>query len=300
MKILLYESISAKSAHLLLNNKYDELPSLLQMGLSMRNALENELKKIKNISLIIGEHSSADNLNSYLKKIGPEIDAFWIIAPETNNELIEAKKILHDKLWVGCEIHALNLTTNKTSTKKKLVEFDILNPDSNIYKNLPHFEYIVKPEDGAGCESITKYISYNKAKNSLLLRRAQGEKVILEKFIPGQNMSFSMLCSDKNFEVLSINKQLVNIKKNGKLSYDGICRINHEVDRNFKIKINTIAKKIGKAIPGLKGFVGVDFVLDKDSNICVIEINPRITCSYIGLSNYLNRSLAKEILEICL
>ena len=131
-------------------------------------------------------------------------------------------------------------------------------------------------------------------------RIAQGENVLLERFIPGQAMSFSMLCSPKNFEVISINHQLINIKKNGELSYDGVSRVNYEIDQQLKIKIDDVANKIRRAIPGLKGFVGVDFILDKNSNICVIEINPRITCSYIGLSDHLNRSLAQEILQICL
>ena len=300
MKILLYESITATNADLLLNRKYNQLPSLLQMGLSMRNALENDLKKIKNSSLIIGKHSAGDSMSSYLKKIKPEIDIVWIIAPETNNELIKAKEILSNKLWVGCEKIALKLTTNKLVTKKKLLEFNILNPDSNVYKTLFPCEYVIKPVDGAGCENTSKYTTYNNAKKTLMSRIAQGENVLLERFIPGQAMSFSMLCSPKNFEVISINHQLINIKKNGELSYDGISRVNYEIDQQLKIKIDDFANKIRRAIPGLKGFVGVDFILDQNSNICVIEINPRITCSYIGLSDHLNRSLAQEILQICL
>ncbi len=270
------------------------------MGLSMRNALENDLKNIKNISYIIGKHNPDVSMSDYLRKIKPEVDAVWIIAPETNNELIKAKEILSDKPWVGCQEPALNLSTNKCSTKKKLLEFNILNPDSITYNNFSLLEYIVKPEDGAGCENTTKHISYKSAKESFSVRKAQGEDVMLEKFIPGQTMSFAMLCSDKNSEILTINRQIINIKKNGKLIYDGICRINHEIDQNLKIKVSKIGNKLREALPGLKGFVGVDFILDQNTDICVIEINPRITCSYIGLSNYLNRSVAKEILKICL
>ena len=118
MKILLYESITAVNAHLLKNNKYCQFSSLLQMGLSMRNALENDLKNIKNISYIIGKHNPDESMSDYLRKIKPEVDAVWIIAPETNNELIKAKEILYDKPWVGCQEPALNLSTNKSSTKK--------------------------------------------------------------------------------------------------------------------------------------------------------------------------------------
>ncbi|MBP7442713.1 MAG: ATP-grasp domain-containing protein, partial [Thauera sp.] len=37
------------------------------------------------------------------------------------------------------------------------------------------------------------------------------------------------------------------------------------------------------AVPGLAGFVGIDLVRQPDGRLCVIEINPRLTCAYAGL-----------------
>ena len=36
-------------------------------------------------------------------------------------------------------------------------------------------------------------------------------------------------------------------------------------------------------MPGLAGFVGIDLVRQPDGRLCVIEINPRLTCAYAGL-----------------
>ena len=57
-----------------------------------------------------------------------------------------------------------------------------------------------------------------------------------------------------------------------------------------------LARRIAAAIPGLRGFVGVDFVLGIDGRATVLEVNPRLTSAYVGLSARLGRNLAAEIL----
>jgi len=49
-----------------------------------------------------------------------------------------------------------------------------------------------------------------------------------------------------------------------------------------------IATAAVRCVPGLLGYVGVDVVLGDDSRDWAIEINPRLTTSYVGL-----RALAK-------
>ena len=55
---------------------------------------------------------------------------------------------------------------------------------------------------------------------------------------------------------------------------------------------------IAAAIPGLAGYVGVDFVLTPAGPV-VLEVNPRLTSSYCGLSRALGRNVAAEILRAC-
>ncbi len=51
-------------------------------------------------------------------------------------------------------------------------------------------------------------------------------------------------------------------------------------------------------IPGLRGYVGVDMVLSEDA-VLLIEINPRITTSYIALRQVIRLNLAQAIWEAC-
>ena len=50
-------------------------------------------------------------------------------------------------------------------------------------------------------------------------------------------------------------------------------------------------------ITGLRGFIGIDFILKENSQISIIEINPRLTCSYIGISKYKKDNVALKILN---
>jgi len=58
-----------------------------------------------------------------------------------------------------------------------------------------------------------------------------------------------------------------------------------------------LATQVGKAIPGLRGFVGIDLVWHATQGPVVIEVNPRLTCAYVGLSARLRRNLAAELVE---
>ena len=50
-------------------------------------------------------------------------------------------------------------------------------------------------------------------------------------------------------------------------------------------------------MPGLRGFVGIDLVWHEERGPVVIEVNPRVTCAYVGLSAALGRNLAAELLD---
>jgi len=50
---------------------------------------------------------------------------------------------------------------------------------------------------------------------------------------------------------------------------------------------------------GLRGYIGVDMVLTNDEPV-VIEVNPRLTTSYIGLRKVINFNLAQAIVNAVL
>jgi predicted ATP-grasp superfamily ATP-dependent carboligase len=59
-----------------------------------------------------------------------------------------------------------------------------------------------------------------------------------------------------------------------------------------------LGRRAIEAVPGLKGYVGVDLVLADDGADQVIEINPRLTTSYLGLRALAETNLAEAMLAI--
>jgi len=56
------------------------------------------------------------------------------------------------------------------------------------------------------------------------------------------------------------------------------------------------ARAVLSAAPGLRGYFGVDLVLTEEE-AWVIEVNPRLTTSYVGLRDVVRMNLAEAILK---
>jgi predicted ATP-grasp superfamily ATP-dependent carboligase len=58
------------------------------------------------------------------------------------------------------------------------------------------------------------------------------------------------------------------------------------------------ATRTCEAIPGLRGYVGVDLIL-ADSGPVVLEVNPRLTTAYVGVRAVLDENVAALALAAC-
>jgi predicted ATP-grasp superfamily ATP-dependent carboligase len=58
------------------------------------------------------------------------------------------------------------------------------------------------------------------------------------------------------------------------------------------------ARRTCEALPGLRGYVGVDLVLT-GSEAVVIEVNPRVTTSYLGVRAVLDDNVAHMAMAAC-
>ena len=59
-----------------------------------------------------------------------------------------------------------------------------------------------------------------------------------------------------------------------------------------------LARRAVSLVPGLMGYIGVDMILT-DDECYLIEINPRLTTSYVGLRQVININLAEAIWQSC-
>jgi len=93
---------------------------------------------------------------------------------------------------------------------------------------------------------------------------------------------------------LSLNLQNIGFD-GGKLVYNG-GKVPYEHGLSDDAK--DIARKAVESVKGLKGYVGVDLLLDEaHEEIYILEINPRLTTSYVALRRLLNFNLGEAIID---
>jgi hypothetical protein len=112
----------------------------------------------------------------------------------------------------------------------------------------------------------------------------------LEQFVPGMAASVAVLCGPAGRITLPPTKQRVS--DDGRLRYLGG---ELPIAPGLARRATALAERALAALPAVTGYVGVDLVLGRDANgteDVVIEINPRLTTSYVGL-----RALAADNLS---
>lgn len=106
-----------------------------------------------------------------------------------------------------------------------------------------------------------------------------------------------MLCKTGKAWLLSCNTQTIQLHAQAEysvLSYGG-SSVN--ALRQYHSAFAALANQIAANITGLNGYVGVDVII-QDTAIVVVEINPRITTSYVGLHQSTQQNPAGLLLDL--
>jgi predicted ATP-grasp superfamily ATP-dependent carboligase len=157
------------------------------------------------------------------------------------------------------------------------------------------YPLVTKPIDGVGCEGVCLVTNEAELTTALnLLRRAtHREEIILQSFVAGTHASVSLLVAGGQAMPLSLNGQ--EIVAGCPFTYrGGVVPLSHP----SSTRACTVARAAVGLLTGLKGYVGVDLVL-ADGEAWLMEINPRLTTTYIGLRQVLQINLAQAIWQAC-
>lgn len=316
MKILVFEFATATGL-------YD--PSFIAEGHAMLYGLLEDLKDFETYHLI-SDHSRVMNsqsipvtvngdLKEWLKRNIQDYDACLPIAPEENNILHDLTLIIEEQgvKVLGSSSNAVRLTTNKFETYSALKDkFPIIKTEKIYFKDLDqktgkYKEYnnslikngllkVVKPADGVSCSGVTVVNSLNEfrtAQNRIQMI-TQLPYSIVQDYVEGVNVSVSLLCNGDTALPLSLNFQDVSLNS-GEIDYDGgMVPFEHRLEG---LAMET-AKNVIESIGGIKGYVGVDMILDEDNNeLHIVEVNSRITTAYVALRKIINFNLGEAILE---
>ena len=327
-KILVCEFITAgglRDSHF--GGDGEALPeSLLKEGEKMRDALLRDLNALNQYELLVMHDARLPPADDAHKNIAVEgndfkealqeaiqqADYVWLIAPEMDAALIELTEIClaeeekeNGAIFLGCGYDATLTGTSKTLCFEALQQAgiytlpvfagdDLLNAEVfALAEKLNAAKWVAKPEDGAGCSGIRLFDSLPLLRN-WLVENALAENYLAQPFHAGVVASISMLCRDGKAWLLSCNTQLVSCE-NSEFTLTGVV-VNGQA--RYWQRFETIARKIAQMLPDALGYVGVDVIIDKENDkIYVLEINPRLTTSYVGLADALALNAAKLLLD---
>jgi len=256
----------------------------------------------------------AQEAEKFLAKAAKTNDAVYVIAPETGQTLQSLVQLVEQtgKPSLNCEADAIQKVADKTVLAETLknsclpapetIAFDFnssLAKVKSTIKNKLGYPVIFKPADGVSCSGLSLVKQDAQVENALakISCESAGKHFIVQDFIRGVAVSVSLLCSGTEALPLSLNRQNVKLAApEASSSYEGgIVPFDHPLKREAFM----LAEKVARSFPGLRGYVGVDLVLAEDLPF-VVDVNPRLTTSYVGLSRVAGLNVAQAIVNAVL
>ncbi len=118
----------------------------------------------------------------------------------------------------------------------------------------------------------------------------------LERFCPGRAVSVALLRGEAGTLILPPMTQ--RLSSDGAFTYEGG---DWPLAPAWRERATALARRALAALPGWTGYVGLDMVLgdaDDGRQDVVIEVNPRLTTSYVGLRAAAQQNLAGTMLTL--
>jgi predicted ATP-grasp superfamily ATP-dependent carboligase len=230
-----------------------------------------------------------------------EVDAVWPIAPETGGALQRLSELVvrAGRVLIGSRPAAVSLTMSKRATVERLAASGVpivptVHGLEAARRGLPEAAngWVVKPDDGAGAEGTRRFQRADELRQALAAGSETGNLVV-QPFVPGAAASMSVLCQEGRARLLSCNLQHIVIE-NEAFRFRGCVVGGYEQRRPL---CEQLAAAVAAAIPDLWGYVGIDLV-DGDTGPLVLEVNPRLTTSYVGLRQAIGANPAALVLRL--
>lgn len=285
-------------------------PTLRTEGAAMLRALVADLTEVAETVVAVDKRLAPPLEATRTVEVGPEAsvwtqwvdaardcDGALIVAPESDGVLAKGVAMLRAG---GVDVIAgsgdfLRVASDKLLTAKRMHSAGVGHPlylttsDRRFERRLRGFErYVVKPRDGCGTEEIRLFDSYEEAKGEL------HDGLILQGWVPGRAVSIALVASGAHQTFLPAVGQNLS---------EGDCRYaggRGPLESDDQRRATALASRAIAAMPPtVRGFVGLDLILgERPSEDCVIEINPRLTTSYVGIRKMITGNLTARLFDL--
>ncbi|MEX2175690.1 MAG: ATP-grasp domain-containing protein [Pirellulaceae bacterium] len=243
-----------------------------------------------------------DQPRKIVAELAAASDWSLLIAPETNGQLHALTSLVADAggRLLSPAAAVVELASDKQRTIEYLTAHGVPCPAGRILgDHIPPpselFPAVIKPNDGCGSRGVRK-LATPAAMVPWLVENSLAGPARIERFVPGLAASVAVLCGQTQRIPLPACQQLLSA--DDRFTYLGgqlplAARLNRRAQRLALAAIETL--------PDPVGYLGVDLVLGEatdGSQDYAIEINPRLTTSYVALRALCRTNLAEAMLAV--
>lgn len=264
--------------------------SLYVEGRAMRSAVSADFAAVPGVELVTFPDDVRAELHAdTFARLAASADWTLVIAPETNcvmEELVARVFAAGGKL-LGPITIAVALAGDKAAVDVLWKSDGVPTPKSFSTLQEVTFPAVVKPRDGCGSEGVMLIRSADE-----LYAVPADPKLMAHEFVPGQPASVAFLVGPK--QTIPLLPTYQHLSSDGRFRYRGGSL---PIPQELAERAVGLGRRAIASVPGLFGYVGVDLVLGERD--VAIEINPRLTTSYVGLRAAAETNLAGAMLDVC-
>ena len=209
---------------------------------------------------------------------------------------------------IGTDCDAIEKAENRDSFEKVLLELDIPQPKGHAVTNIEDgvkaandvgYPVLVRPSFVLGGRAMQIVANDEQLRHYLksAVEIDADKPVLVDKYIQGKEVEIDAICDGRDVFVPGIMEL---VERTGVHSGDSISVYpTFSISNKVKGTILQYAKKLGLSI-GIIGLYNIQFIVDKDDNVFIIEVNPRSSRTVPFLSKATGYSLADIATEVIL
>ncbi len=261
----------------------------------MLDAVSADLRSVPGIEVV----STASAAESEFRRYAADADFSLVIAPEFDGILEERCRwtVESGGRLLGPSPALVRLAADKLDLYRHLRGRNVPTPATWPVDQEPsHFPIVWKPRDGAGSQAtflLTSLDDRMEAEKNVRQERP-GAAMLAQEFVDGLPASVAFLIGPRQRQALQPCSQLLSGDR--RFEYRG-GRTPLPLD--LAARAVSLATAAVDAMIGLQGYVGVDLILGAEPPADrIIEVNPRLTTSYIGLRRLADFNIAEMLLRV--
>ncbi len=219
-----------------------------------------------------------------------------VVAPEFDDILARLLRWVREAggRSLNATPEAAIVTGDKLRLAGCLAERGIPTPATTCWPPPSSFPAVFKPRRGAGSQATFLIRTEDELREAVRASVDWCDDRITQPFIPGDAVSVAFLIGPSCRLAMPAGAQ--HLSTDGRFHYLG-GSLPLDAERNERAA--QLAARALDAVEGLAGYIGVDLVLGTTvAEDAVIEINPRLTTSYVGLRALARFNLAEAMLTV--